>query len=353
MTTETPVKAEVAMQGGQKFNSLSPVTTVSKRLNPFQEGKVLYVHISPNPADGEVYKQGKGLALTKVGLNKLSSAAGLTINCKILSCSKDYVRAEATAECTNAAGIRQNMSGTYEIDMDVIREEIMGRSNGTEAEVLRFQKYKMQRCETGAVNRAIRSILSVRNVYSAQELALPFAVPHVLFSPDFTDPDIKAAAIKKFQGDSGMMYGEDKVQALPQKSETPTALPEASELPQNEEEPKKLDYPEAPKNEQEAPQGEPGEPAEKKTESEESGHVKYDTPPCPKCEGQMTYKEGKRQDGKGMWWASFCKDKDCKEKSERDGKMYGTSKFGKLEPINKDTGEVVPAEAFESEQPDF
>ena len=189
--------------------------------------------------------KGKKYSLTKTALNKLSSAAGLTITSRIIESSKDYVCAEATATYLNASGAREEKVGTYEIDMDVIEAEIMERPKkgewDTEAkrkeESRRFRRYKLQRCETGAINRVIRSILAVKNAYTQEELQKPFAVPHVQFAPDFSDPDIKRATIKKFTGQSDVLFGKEEkaaeVAPPPVEEETPQieeAAPDQTDL---------------------------------------------------------------------------------------------------------------------------
>lgn len=336
--------AEVSVKGkDMNFNSLAPISSLSKRINPFQEAKVLMVYIDSDPSAGEVYPQSGGFALTKVGLNKLASAAGLSISSRIVSTSRDYVCAEASAKYCNGSGVVQEAVGTYEIDMDVIEEEIMSRPKKKEwdtpekrkGEVLTFKKYKLQRAESGAINRVIRSILSVKNVYSEQELKQPFAVPHVHFSPDFSDPDIKRAAISRMSNQVNELYGGEVSPPAIEPSETPQQL----EAPREDKQPEAEVAEASPAAKEEIKTDAPAETGAKNTEEDE-----YLCPPCPTCGGETEYRTGVSPKTNKRYHGSFCKETNCK------GVEWGIP--NKVDPNQKTIDEEIPAEAF-VEQPDF
>lgn len=287
----------------QKANMLTPAYALNKRINPFQEAKIVLVKINANPNDGEVYPQSGKLALTKNGLMKLASAAGLKVKTKVVESSRDYVCMEAEISYLNASGVKQEAVGTYEIDMTVIEEEIMNRPKSTEEakrrEILQFRRYKLQRCESGAINRGIRSVLSIKNTYTPQELAKPFAVPFVQFSPDFTDPDVKRAAIQNMSGAVGTLYGE-----TPEFREgCPAPQVEKIELeaPQEpvENNIKNAFQGSAENAQTESVQSEP-QPVQSQVEQKPDKNI------CQNCGGPTEYKDGVNKTSGKQWAAYFC-----------------------------------------------
>jgi hypothetical protein len=123
------------------------------------------------------------------------------------------------------------LKASYELDLDVIEAELrelyrkrvmevrQGQKPKPEAEVqayitqhvqqdlLRKRKHKLRLAETGAMLAVIRSLLAIKSVYTREELERPFIVPHVIFSPDVADPEIRRALLASSLRATQDLYG--------------------------------------------------------------------------------------------------------------------------------------------------
>jgi len=91
--------------------------------------------------------------------------------------------------------------------------------SATRKEILRMRRHKLARCETGAMLRAIRGLLTIKNSYTKEELEKPFVIARLAFQPDYNDPEIRkefvAAATQAITG----IYGSAQTSPFPQKAE--------------------------------------------------------------------------------------------------------------------------------------
>lgn len=215
------------------------------------------VKLSPNPDDRDVYlQQGKEddedgkkrFALTKDGLLKLSSCAGVQWDYDHSGRldrmeSPSYLSWRMVGAVQRLDGGWLPLQGSYDLDFDVIAEQVeeQKRSNASRywakkdwwkkmdkaaqdayimkkvrEEVLMIKRHKVARCETGAMLRAIRGLLNVKGTYSVAELQKPFIIARLVFQPDYADPIIKAQAValafKAMQGVFGLPQGQAQFQ---------------------------------------------------------------------------------------------------------------------------------------------
>ncbi|MFH2074228.1 MAG: hypothetical protein ABIJ57_02600 [Pseudomonadota bacterium] len=242
-------------------NLLMPSDSLNN-VPPMHKVTVERVKLSPNPDDRDVYlQQGKDddedgkkrFALTKDGLLKLSSCAGVQWDYDHSGRldrmeSPSYLSWRMVGAVQRLDGGWLPLQGSYDLDFDVISEQVeeQKRSNASrywskkdwwkkmdkaaqdayiakkvKEEVLMFKRHKVARCETGAMLRAIRGLLNVKGTYSAVELQKPFVIARLVFQPDYADPIIKAQAValafKAMQGVYGISQGPAQFQprALP------------------------------------------------------------------------------------------------------------------------------------------
>jgi len=346
-------KALTALKNSQA-NILGAVFQVESQIDPFRKARMVQVFIEPNPVSGEVYEQGRGkYALTQVGLAKLASAGNMVFRVIDQHTTSDYVRITVEGSYTNASGETLTDQKTSEIYLDDVEEEIMERppnqwEKNDPPEALRakrvkefrqFRKFKLQRCETSAKNRVIRSLLAIRNVYTPEELAKPFVLATVTYSPDFSDREVKNAAIQKFLGNSNALFGEKTEAALPEYS-APMALPVHHENSEFYDEAGNRDSSALP----------PLTPPEKPTKElfDVSGLPEVaDLPketPCPKCGGQTQYRQGIAKTGKPYACYS-CLDPDC------DGVQFSKYREGYADHVPTPPREQPPIQAQEEYDP--
>lgn len=204
------------------------------------------IKLSPDPDDKDVYPQGKRFALTKDGLLKLSSCAGVQWDYNFSGRTDpmnnpDYISYRVVGAVQRLDGSWLPLQGAYDLDFVVIEEQALEgkkestknwKSNGWDKfspaqretacrklaheDVLAIRRHKVARCETGAMLRAIRGLLNVKGTYSAAELQKPFVIARLVFQPDYADPIIKAQAValafKAMQGVFGLPPGQAQFQ---------------------------------------------------------------------------------------------------------------------------------------------
>lgn len=206
-----------------KFNLLIPVKTMQE-ISPMHKVVVNEVQIDPDPAKKDVYKEKTGeLALTKKGLEKLMAAANIQIvdsrPIPTQKCSKCYEMAKVTRlaprcfDCPHQDDIAYQVtvavpepSGTVRI-IKATKEMRMSdeKARMSDAQYKQFFPYRTEQCESKALNRALRKGLMVSSTYKADDLKKPFAVALVV--PNFTDPDMKAAMIKRYAAGESALFG--------------------------------------------------------------------------------------------------------------------------------------------------
>jgi hypothetical protein len=255
----------------KKFNVLIATQTV-QIISPWHMARTSIVELSPDPNDGDVFRVGsvdanKGkkdqqgrylphryedrLCLTKPALLKLADAAGIVWNwreCKRMDNMSDrnYVAFQAVGGIRLPDGAVRVFRGSKEIDMEVIEAEIRdqwekvgaaqasdsdGEGGGARkkeltpeererkalSEILQYRKHKAARCETGAYNRVIRMLLSLKSTFSAAEIAKPFIVERIDFAPDYSNPEtrrrVELAYISQVGSDFGMEAQETRALA--------------------------------------------------------------------------------------------------------------------------------------------
>lgn len=229
----------------QKANILCPTTKIDG-LSDWHDVVIDSVLLSTNPEDGDVYKQqlnSKFFIISGQGLQKLAVCAGVVWNpreTKATTLEKNYVAYNAVGCIRKTDGQMVCFQSEYDIDMDVIEDEIRQNYAKKQADYLDpgntkagwFRKmdkasqkayidnkiredinfkrrHKTKLAATGAKNRVIRSLLGIKKNYTAEELAKPFVMPRVIIRPDYSDPEVKRTmmqvAIQSMTGVYGPM----------------------------------------------------------------------------------------------------------------------------------------------------
>jgi len=201
-------------------------------LSPYHAPVVESVTASLNPADGDIYpheKSGNAVSswrLTGLFLQKLSVCAGILWRTQDTHRTdprndKDYVSYQAVGSIVKPDGSAVTMKGEYDVDIEIIREEItesyskkardwekkdwfkkmsaQQRTDYVEScirrDVMQKRKHKLKLAETGAKCRAIRSLLGLKNTYTTEELKKPFVMVRIVARPDYNDPNVQKAML--------------------------------------------------------------------------------------------------------------------------------------------------------------
>ncbi|MEI7510629.1 MAG: hypothetical protein WCJ84_00545 [Candidatus Peregrinibacteria bacterium] len=317
----------------KEANIIGAPFAVEQQIDPFRKARLTQVFISRDPKDKEVYEQSKALALTKVGLEKLAIGASMTFRTEKIISSQHYAQVIVEGFWTNASGETVSDKKTAELDLEVTKSEIFSKpikvwdsaqrkmvtiSSPTEfqkkedeekkmAEYNQIRKFKIPLCESKAKNRVIRSLLGIKNVYTAEELAKPFVFPVVSFSPDFTDPEIKHAVIQKFLGNNDALFGA----RVPNVGVIETPAPEISSLSEGLEK----EYSEIVEDFGDEAQYETPEIVEEETpapvqpvkeEVRNTSPYGTENPVCATCGSSTTFRSGTNPETKKYWEAYFC-----------------------------------------------
>lgn len=239
MTVEQEI--EYARENG--WNLLLPTTNIGG-LSEFHKPVTDKVTLSPDPKDKDVYP---GTSVENVphfrihaqGLHKLSLCAGIQwdpMQCRRTDngSDRDYVSWAVLGGIRKADGTMLWIPGNYDLDMEVIEEEIFTGHftrasswkkdqaqkdayvrDATKKDLLYKRKHKLALCETGAMNRVVRKILALKPQYSREELLKPFLVIRIVLQPNFNDREFRQrmmdASIQAITG----IYGPPATRQLP------------------------------------------------------------------------------------------------------------------------------------------
>jgi hypothetical protein len=78
-----------------------------------------------------------------------------------------------------------------------------------------LRKTAAEKAMTGAILRVIRALVGMKGQYTKAELAKPFAVTRVTFSPDYNDPEVRRAMLEQGMNSMTNMFGSHAMLAAP------------------------------------------------------------------------------------------------------------------------------------------
>lgn len=263
MSNETSQLPDI-FRGFENCNQLLPTTTYWQKAGPMQRASVDKVQLSPDPKDGDVYPQesdgdgnAKKLALTAVGLSKLSFAAGIgwaSEFCGVTERTETYCRYKAAGALRKPDGTLLPIDGEYEINLLVIEKELRAQytkkmagakkhygekhwnwpgdtewiAKQIDRDLLQWNRHMLARAETGAKNRAIRKALALKSAFTPEEIKKPFAVPRIDFAPDVNDPQVKRFLLEQATGATHQLYPPSNGRVMANPPETVVETPEAA-----------------------------------------------------------------------------------------------------------------------------
>jgi len=227
------IKTQIESAEQEGANMLLPSQVLSE-VPAMHNITIEYEKIEPDPEKGDVYPKGTSDAdkgkfiLTKQSLMRLCACAGIEWNWGYCGRTddgrdRDYIAYRMVGAVRKLDGTWYPLQGQYDMDFEVIEEELrdlfVSKSKNwnkpqenkdayvesmTRKELLRKRKHKLALAETGAMLRAIRGLLTIKNSYTTAELEKPFVRARLAFQPDYNDPEIRrqfvAAATQAITG---------------------------------------------------------------------------------------------------------------------------------------------------------
>ena len=221
-------------EGIQKFESAKYLVLAPLELGPIpamHTPMASVVRIDPAPDQGDVYElQGK-FAYSKAALDRISAAAGISWLPEM--CGRTDSGQDPEIVRFRMAGKRKELDGQwrvvvreYEFDLKAREQElwdtipkrewitkIADKAKRDKAiaetvakDMVQLRKFKVQRAESGAANRVVRVFLGIKAHYTREQIARPVVVPKLVFTPDYSDPEVKRFMLAEATGTIPELY---------------------------------------------------------------------------------------------------------------------------------------------------
>jgi hypothetical protein len=189
----------------ERFNVLVPTQGI-RQVNPYLVPDIETVKLSMDESKGEIYhdsqmKQGF-YAPTAKGLSRIRQVAGIDeIDSRRTDngSDPDVVEWTVVIEMTLPSGQRVRGHGSKRID-------IKAMTFASDAHRQRTRQFMLENAQTKALNRAIRSLLSLHGSMPKAEFAKPFAI--LRWVPNMSDPDVRRRMLDNLLPATTAVYGE-------------------------------------------------------------------------------------------------------------------------------------------------
>jgi hypothetical protein len=235
MTTSTAVavpKKEQWTQEIQRFDEKKYLVLAPVELGPtppMHTPMISVVPIDPDPKAGDVYELSGKFAYSKAALDRVAAAAGISWVYEM--CGRTDAGTDPEIVRFRMAGKRKELDGQwrvvareYEFDLRARQDELeasaahknkdirdpVQRQAAIEASVARdmiqLRKFKVSRAESGAANRVVRVFLGIKANYTREQIIRPLVVPKLVFTPDYSDPEVKKFMLAEATGTISELY---------------------------------------------------------------------------------------------------------------------------------------------------
>ncbi len=227
-----PNRATEALQRAAAHAHLvSPATDCGD----IREGCSIVISAVLVDAEHETYSVAGKLGLSKVALDKIAAAAGISWDpreCGRQDDGKDprYCHYKAVGRVRDFDGTVRLLSGEVEMDaregsplIDEIRTKAAKRraeaerenkkytGDGGDSQILELRKFLLRHAESKAKNRAIRE-LGIRTAYEPKELKKPFVVAKIMLTGHSSNPETQRIfaeqTAREFSSAVPQLYGE-------------------------------------------------------------------------------------------------------------------------------------------------
>lgn len=223
-----------------KVIMLRPVEAVMEEHNPLFTAYASVIRWNPDTDFYPTPGKGGHKSLTKQALRRLAAAANISIlgtKRKDDRRDPDYAEYEARVCMRMPDGqIRYgHASAQFRVqvilDQDEAAAKKRNRSYDRTSNENTYRRFAAQRCESLAINRAIRDLLVIQSSYSDAEVAKPFVVP--VITPNMAEimqyPEGRQMAIAQALGATNLLYPQQNAEnfapSLPQPQQNAGMLP--------------------------------------------------------------------------------------------------------------------------------
>ena len=125
----------------------------------------------------------------------------------------DEKQAQAAAEIFSGQWVESKNKWGKKCQAFVIAKEDRDRyiDRSVMVNMALLKKTWAEKAMTGAKLRVIRALLGVKGTYTKAELQKNFAIPTVIFSPDFSDPQVRQAMLTQGMNSVNNMFGTPQI----------------------------------------------------------------------------------------------------------------------------------------------
>lgn len=233
LAKKDPMGCALESFDAKRYNLCAPVTAID-RIPDMHRISVRVVQVNPDTETYPIPGQSDKVGIGKVALDKIASAANIQwipnqcgriddrkdpymVSYRAVGVMKNFdgetrvISAEKTLDFRGKAGEPEDSMGadTQEIVRIAAKK---GRDPWPQIAQCRQQIHSL--AESKAKNRAIRAALAIPVAMLRADVGKPFVIPALVLQPDMSDPDVKAAAIRKMFGDSAALYGAPQTSNL-------------------------------------------------------------------------------------------------------------------------------------------
>jgi len=222
-------------------------------LPPYHTPQMAVVHVNPDPEAGDIYPlPGGKFGLSKVALDKISMAAAVNWVPELSGRTDDgsdpnLVSYRMVGKVKDLNGQWRTILGTKEVNLVAIEQElreamprrdwvqkiqdhkkrVQAIEDAVTKEMIQFRKHRVARAQSGAMTRAIRSAFAIRSNYTKEALSRPFVLAKVVFTPDYSNPEVVRFLLAEATGTLRELYGS----AAQSTGQLPPALPAVIDEP--------------------------------------------------------------------------------------------------------------------------
>jgi hypothetical protein len=227
----------------QTHNVLMPVESFAQA-DPFYSPSVNRVFLNP---EEHGYERERGTYdLNKNGLLALADAAGLgfprTERMSRDRLAESEIGWQATVTLRRQDGTIVEYTASRIVDLAVEREKVkmqcIDRQSGALNQDRFFKRWGQERevadqkCETKAILRAVRQALKVKGgPYTRAQFEKPWVVVSYIFTPDYSDPEVKRMAVEHGYAARSQIYRPGPPPEIDQRPEYRPTPVERVELP--------------------------------------------------------------------------------------------------------------------------
>ena len=189
----------------ETMNVLAPQSSVNGRITPMHTIMWTLVKVDPNNETYDIQGGGKGMHKSAIG--KIATAAGI----RVTSSQPIEIPGMTGPDCL-VWQVKGEMDLGGELPVTAVGTKMWTRNVGKDG---KDTEHFLSKTETKAMLRMVRALLGIQSKYNKADFDKPFAVPHIVYSPDYSDPNVREVVTARNAGNVAALYGASDQNALP------------------------------------------------------------------------------------------------------------------------------------------